>query len=113
MSEELEKFRDAALEQFDAGVSGLGDSNERSLTREIGWLQTELEQIYRFVVLLQRDESSMERAAELWASMISICDAFARRVSSLAQMSPSAKISYDRILDLRRAAAERYDLHAL
>jgi hypothetical protein len=108
-SQDLERFQEAALEQFNAGVADA--SEEDRLSREVTWLQTELEQIYRFVVLLQKRETNMDRVAELWAAMVRVCDAFARTLSSLAEKSSSARVSYDRILDLRRAAEERYKLH--
>jgi hypothetical protein len=113
ISEDLERFKDATLEQFTTGVAEAAGKSEDRLNREIGWLQTELEQIYRFVVLLQKREPSMAGAADLWGGMVAICDTFARQLSAFSEKSSSARISYDRILDLRRAAEERRQLHTV
>ncbi len=80
--------------------------------QEISRLQTELEQIYRVVVLLQKHEPSMERVAEIWGKMVEICDSFGRRASELLANQPSG-IWQDHIAGLREAADERQRLHTL
>jgi hypothetical protein len=82
------------------------------LDREVGQLQAELEQIYRVVVLLQKNEMNIERVAEIWGKMVTICDEFARRLSALRGKGASYQASHDRILDFRNAAEERRRLHA-
>ena len=81
------------------------------MDNEAAQLQAELEQIYRVVVLLQKNETSMERVAEIWSKMTAICDEFLRRLSALISQRPVLRASYDRILDLRNAAEERRRLH--
>ena len=81
------------------------------MDREVAQLQAELEQIYRVVVLLQKNETDLDRVDGIWRKMVSICDDFARRLSTLASRHPAHRASYDRILDLRNAAEERRRLH--
>jgi hypothetical protein len=54
----------------------------------------------------------MELVAAIWTKMVSICDEFARRLSSIASQRKSYRTSYDQILDLRNAAEERRQLHS-
>ena len=81
------------------------------MDREVAQLQAELEQIYRVVVLLQKNELSMEAVAQIWTKMVGFCDEFARRIPALASQGPTYRAAYDRILDLRNAAEERRQLH--
>ena len=106
---DLDALREAAIKKFDDCVAHR--TQDKPLDREVAQLQAELEQIYRVVVLLQKNESSIERVAEIWQKMVAICDEFARGVSVLAAKGASYRASYDRILDLRNAAEERRRLH--
>lgn len=82
------------------------------MDREVAQLQAELEQIYRVVVLLQKNEVNMDAVAQIWSKMVGICDEFGRRPSALASQVPTYRAAYDRILDLRNAAEERRQLHS-
>jgi hypothetical protein len=110
--QDLDALKDVALQRFDTRVADLSVNGEERIVQEVARLQAELEQIYRVVVLLQKNETGIDRVAELWAKMVAICDTFARRISVLAHSYPSARISHDRILDLRTAAEERRQLHS-
>ncbi|SPE50914.1 hypothetical protein SBV1_1240017 [Verrucomicrobia bacterium] len=107
---DLDTLKDAAIKKFDDSVAQL--AGDEPLDREVAQLQAELEQIYRMVVLLQKNETSMERVAEIWEKMVMICDEFARRLSALPAKQPACRASYDRILDLRNAAEERQRIHS-
>ena len=106
---DLDTLKDAAIKKFDDGLAQIAE--DEPVDRQVAQLQAELEQIYRMVVLLQKNEASMERVAEIWAKMVAICDECARRLSGLANKQPVYRASYDRILDLRNAAEERRRLH--
>ena len=106
---DLDTLKEAAIKKFDDRLAGSGHGEP--LDREVAQLQAELEQIYRMVVLLQKHEANMERAAEIWGKLVAICDEFAHRLSELLGTRPSYRASYDRILDLRNAAEERRLLH--
>src|SRR5438445_201233 len=80
---DLDTLKDAAIKKFDDSLA----SGNGPLDREVIQLQAELEQIYRVVVLLQKNESSLDRVAEIWSKMVGICDDFARRLSTLANRS--------------------------
>src|ERR1041385_561524 len=99
---DLDTLKEEAVKKFDERLAGT--PHDQPLDREVAQLLAELEQIYRVVVLLQKNESSMERVAEIWGKMTAICDEFARRLSSLLSQRPAFRASYDRILDLRNAA---------
>src|SRR6266446_104103 len=99
---DLDTLKEAAIQKFENSLAHL--AGDKPLDREVAQLQAELEQIYRVVVLLQKNETSLERVAEIWSKMVGICDEFARRLSALAPKRPTYRTSYDRILDLRNAA---------
>ena len=106
---DLDTLKEAAIKKFE---DRLANANiEGGLDREVAQLQAELEQIYRVVVLLQKNETSIERVAEIWGKMVTICDEFARRLSEVRGKSASYRASHDRILDFRNAAEERRRFH--
>lgn len=107
---DLDTLKEAVLKKFDDDVTRV--ASKAPLDRQVALLQAELEQIYRVVVLLQKNETAMDRVAEIWAKMLAICDEFARRRSTLALQQPIYRSAYDRILDLRNAAEERRQLHS-
>ena len=102
---DLDALKDAAIKKFDDRLAHA--AKDEPMDCEVAQLQAELEQIYRVVVLLQKNETDMQRVEELWGKMVAICDEFARRLSALA----AHRSSYDRVLDLRNAAEERRRLH--
>jgi len=106
---DLDTLKEAAIKKFE---DRLANANlEGGLDRDVAQLQAELEQIYRVVVLLQKNETSIEQVAEIWAKMVTICDEFARRLSELRGKGVSYRTAYDRILDFRNAAEERRRFH--
>jgi len=106
---DLDTLKEAAIKKFEDRLAAAGVDD--GLDREVAQLQAELEQIYRVVVLLQKNESSMARVAEIWSKMVTICDEFARRLSDVKGKSASYRASHDRILDFRNAAEERRRFH--
>ena len=107
---DLDTLKEAAIRKFDESLSQAGGSEPGD--QEVAQLQAELEQIYRMVVLLQKNEADMESVASIWTNMVGICDEFARRLSSIASRRKRYRASYDRILDVRNAAEERRQLHS-
>ena len=106
---DFDTLKEAAIKKFDDSLAQLAENEP--LDRQVGQLQAELEQIYRVVVLLQKNEIGMERVAEIWGRLVAICDEFTRRLFVLAGKSAAYRASYDRILDLRNSAEERRRLH--
>jgi len=106
---DLDTLKEVAIKKFEDRLART--SKQDPMEREVAQLQAELEQIYRVVVLLQKNEPSMERVAEIWGKMVSICDELARRLSSFAARGAAFRASHDRILDFRNAAEERRKLH--
>ena len=107
--DDLDTLKEAAIKRFDDGLAHA--AQDKPADHEVAQLQAELEQIYRVVVLLQKNEPGMERVAEIWGKLVAICDEFARRLSALAGKRAAYRSAYDRILDLRNAAEERRRLH--
>ena|SRR5437763_1525500 len=107
---DLDTLKEAAIRKFDDFLAHVAP--DEPFEREVAQLQAELEQIYRVVVLLQKNEPGMDRVEEIWAKMVAICDEFARRLSALAGKAKAYRAAYDRILDLRNAAEDRRRLHA-
>jgi len=106
---DLDTLKEAAIKKFEDGLAQAEATG--ALDNEVCQLQAELEQIYRMVVLLQKHEENIEQVVEIWAKMVTICDDFARRLSSLVNTHSVYRASYDRILDFRNAAEERRRLH--
>src|SRR5260370_38911526 len=107
---DLDTLKEAAIKKFDDCLAQIPD--HQPLDREAAQLQAEFEKIYRVVVLLQKNETTMERVADIWAKMVTICDEFARRLSAVVGKYATCREYYDRILDLRNAAEERRLLHS-
>ena len=105
----MDALKEAAIRKFDSRLAEIAQNEPAH--GEVAQLQAELEQIYRVVVLLQKNESNLETVAQIWIKMVGICDEFARRLSTLAEKGPAFRAAYDRILDLRNAAEERRQLH--
>lgn len=108
---DLEALKDAAIASFEERMAH--SAQNEIAERVVAQLQANLEQIYRVVVLLQKNEPTMEGVAIIWAKMVSVCDEFARRLSDRVDRSPAFRAFYDRVLDLRNAAEERRQLHSL
>lgn len=106
---DLDTLKEAAISKFEDRLASA--RLEDGLDRDVAELQAELEHIYRVVVLLQKNETSIERVAEIWGKMVTICDEVARRLSALRGKGASYQASHDRILDFRNAAEERRRFH--
>src|SRR5260370_30454462 len=101
---DLDTIKEAAIKKFDEQLAHT--AKNAPLVREVAQLQAELEQIYRVVVLLQKNEPSMDRVAEIWGKMAGICDEFARRLSPLAGTRATDPAAYDPIFDRPNSARE-------
>ncbi|HTD86911.1 MAG TPA: hypothetical protein VK850_10075 [Candidatus Binatia bacterium] len=107
--DDLDALKDVAIKKFDDRIAHA--AKDEPMDQEVAQLLAESEQIYRVVVLLQKNGADMERVTEIWSKMVAICDECARRLSALAAQRPAYRASYDRILDVRNAAEERRRLH--
>ena len=75
---DLEALKDAAIKKFDDHLAGGANDEGVAVTEFLA----ELQQIYRVVVLLQKNEPDMQQVAEIWGKMVDICDDCARRLSA-------------------------------
>jgi hypothetical protein len=90
--QDLHALERAAIQHFEAGLMPGPLQDPNRISEYLARLEAELEQIYRVVVLLQKNESDMTQAAEIWRKMVNICDSFARQVSALGETLPSARV---------------------
>ena len=109
---DLEKIGNSALQSFEERRAANPADTEWNFDLEVARLESQLTQLYAFAAMAARREESMEKTAQLWAAMVSICDAFAARVSALCREHPAGAASHDRILDLRNKCARLEQLHA-
>ena len=61
---DLDTLKQAAIKKFDDHFAHI--AKPAPLDSGVAELQAELEQIYRVVVLLQKNEPGMERVEEIW-----------------------------------------------
>lgn len=108
---DLDLIKDNALKKFDERVSGAGDDRKK-MEREIAKLESQLEQMFSFFVVMARRESDVTEIAAMWADFVKTCDKFAGKVFQLAQSYSLDTAPYDSILDIRSSAEELRALHS-
>lgn len=76
-------------------------------------LDAELLAIYKMIVLRVRNEDDLDKVAEYWGTMVSICDGFSAKLNSLAEQHPycGADSYYDKVLDLRNKCQRLQQMH--
>ena len=81
--------------------------------RLVGKIEQTTETAFRIACLLARGEESVEATAEIWKQMVGVCDASLADLRSIAvnYRQCSGPATYDRVLDYRNEAHERYALH--
>ena len=77
-------------------------------------LESELLMIYKMAALCVRREDDLDRIANLWGEIVSVCDQALVRLQRLIGIHPScgADIYQDRILDLRNRCRRLQETHA-
>jgi hypothetical protein len=102
---------DSALKLFDERVANVDPSICWEFDIEVARLESQVVQLYGIAALLARRELELERIAEIWDAMISVCDAVAGKIQTLCAEHPFCVASHDKILDIRNKSARLRDLH--
>lgn len=72
-----------------------------------------METIFRTACVLAKHEQELEEVAAIWKRTTEICDSVCTCMQELSEkFSACTELSYDRVLDFRNAANERYLLHS-
>lgn len=76
-------------------------------------LETVLLTVYRVVVLCTKREDDLERVSQWWATMVQVCDDFAKTLRKLVEADPAcgAELHYDRVLELRSKCLRLRKMH--
>lgn len=111
---DLKELALATLTEFDRHVAALPTDLSLPFYQAALRLEAELLTIYRFVVRLVRNEDDLQRVADWWRTMVTQCDAFAKRLHDLSLAHPGcgAEIFYDRVFDLRNKCQRLQRMHA-
>jgi hypothetical protein len=110
--EDLDEIKKSALETFSERVASVDFGISGEVDLEVARLESQLLQLYAIAAIIARREESLERTAQVWDAMVSICDAFAAKISELCQEHPACRASHDKILDVRNKCARLRDLHS-
>ena len=109
---DLDRLKESAMQSFEQRLAKADLRNRVEVEREVARLESQLEQLYSFTALIARHETDVTQTADLWLTLVQICDVFAARVYQLSQDHPVAASGYDRMLDIRSAAEELRALHS-
>jgi len=110
-AEDFEAITDSALKLFDERVAAVDPDICWEFDIEVARLESQVIQLYGIAALLARRETELEKIAELWDAMISVCDTVAGKIHALCAEHPFCVASHDKILDIRNKSARLRDLH--
>ncbi len=104
----------STLAQFDREVAALSPELCAPFSQAAMLLERDLLTLYKVVVQIVRREEDLDRVASWWATMVSECDEFARKLHALLISRPGcgAEFYYDRVLDLRNKCQRLQRMHA-
>jgi hypothetical protein len=87
---DFEAITNSALKLFDERMAAVHPDNIcREFDMEVARLESRVVQLYGMAALLAQLESELEKAAEIWGAMISVCDIVGRRFRPFAANTPS------------------------
>ena len=111
---DVNELAQAALADFDQEVAALPEELCVPFNQAAMRLEAELLSLYRVVVTLVRKEDDLGRIAAWWGTLVSQCDAFARRLHGLSLAHPAcgAGFFYDRVLDLKNKCQRLQQMHS-
>lgn len=109
---DLQALGEKAVADLHESLRDGTQKGEHGFDLAIAQLLGKLEFAYGVAARLAHREETLDGTEAIWAKVVSICDALGRELQSLESKHPSARASYDRILDYRNAAERRRALHA-
>jgi hypothetical protein len=103
-----------SLRSFDDQVASIPQDACAPFYVVAGRLESELLVFYRMVVLCAKKEEDLDKVAQWWGGMVSLCDEFAVRLETLIAQHPycGVEIYRDRFLDVRNTCKRLQNLHA-
>lgn len=110
-SSDFNAIADSALKQFDQRVAQADPSLCWQVDIEVARLESQVIQLYGIAALLARREMDLDKIAEIWGAMVSVCDAVANKIQTLCSGHASRAAMYDKILDIRNKSTRLRDLH--
>jgi len=108
---DFDAIADSALKLFDQRVAQANPTLCWEVDVEVARLESQIIQLYGIAALLARREMDLDKIAEIWGAMISVCDAVANKIQALCSEHPSRAAMYDKILDIRNKSARLRELH--
>jgi hypothetical protein len=108
---DFQAITDSALKLFDERVASVDPDVRWEFDMEVARLESQVVQLYGIAALLAQREMDLEKIAEIWDAMISVCDVVAKRMQALCLEHPFCVASHDKILDIRNKSARLRDLH--
>lgn len=109
---DFEAIGESAIKLFDQRVATADPNICWEFDLEVARLESQVIQLYGIAALLARREMEMEKIAQVWDAVISVCDAVAAKIQTLCTEHPFCQASHDKILDIRNKAARLRDLHS-
>ena len=111
IAEDLAELKTGALRAFDERMRHVHPDLCYEFDAEVSRLEGQTIQLYGVAALAAKREPESEKVAEIWKTMVSICDEVAARINKLCAQHPACSASHDRILDLRNKCARLMELH--
>src|SRR5215213_10867952 len=98
---DFQAITESALKQFDERVAGMNVELGGGFDMEVARLESQVVQLYGIAALLARREIELDKIAEIWGAMGSVCDAVALKIQQLCAGHPHCAASHDKVLDIR------------
>ena len=110
---DLLELSNDSLAAFDQRVSRIPQDLCAPFHEEARQLETVLLTVYRVVVLCTKREDDLQRVGQWWATMVRVCDDFAKALGKLVEAHPAcgAEPYYDRVLELRSKCLRLQKMH--
>jgi hypothetical protein len=112
--QDLRTLSSESLKSFDDQVASIPQDACTPFYVAAGRLESQLLVLYRLVVLCSKKEEDLDKVAQWWSEMVSLCDGFAVRLEELIKQHPycGVEIYRDRFLDVRNTCKRLQNLHA-
>jgi len=112
--DDLKEISFDSLQNFEKEIAGIPNDLCAPFCEAAGRLDSQLLMLYRIVVRCAKKEDDLDNVAQLWSSMVGICDEFTKHLEGLVKQHPycGAELYRDRLLDLRNTCLRLQDLHS-
>ena len=111
-AKDFEAITDSAIKAFDERVASVNPDICWEFNIEVSRLESQVIQLYGIAALLAKREQDLAKIAEIWGSMIGVCDMVAGKIRELCSEHPYCSASHDKILDIRNKCQRLSDLHS-